>query len=204
LKWQLDLVKTGGLDDRFEVVTATSYADCKSKLADRKPDIWVLDLYSHRSGGASTAQQLTDMAERYADLQQRERDFQGFLAQIGQTSDEGILRLRVCRSDYNVPVVMFTRKGSLEDAQRCRDEGAADVLKKPMPADLQGSHEEKHELQDRAMLASAAYLKERLIRVIESNSFWNRWRAEIYLAVGFILGVANNIVAAPLIKFLGF
>src|SRR5215831_12846209 len=72
-------------DERFEVVTATTYEDCTRELRNRKlkPDIWVLDLYFPKPGVVNDEKQPAGMAHRYADLEQNVRTFQAYLADIG-------------------------------------------------------------------------------------------------------------------------
>jgi CheY-like chemotaxis protein len=56
------------------------------------------------------------------------------LAGYGQTADAGLALLAQVRERLpGVPVVFYTRKGTLDDAVRCLRAGAADVIRKPQP-----------------------------------------------------------------------
>jgi DNA-binding response OmpR family regulator len=116
----------------YECVTATSYAEIQQKLNEQKisPDLWVLDLYFPSQGSTNSPQQRAEMVERYAELEHKTREFRAYLEIVHQGASSGVKRLQRCRHDYNVPVVMFTRKGNLEDAIQCFEAGAAAVLKK--------------------------------------------------------------------------
>jgi hypothetical protein len=112
------------MSSKFTCVTGQSYEQCKDKLRrDRlKPDAWVLDLFFPSPGHTNSQAQLDEMANRYAQLEQRVREFRAYLSSIGQGTEGGLSLLRRCKQDYCAPVIMFTRKGMLEDAIQCLDQ----------------------------------------------------------------------------------
>src|SRR5579872_1642659 len=69
---------------RFTCVTATTYEKCKERLKREKlkPDLWVLDLFFPSAGHSNSAAELEQMADKYAELELRMREFRGFLASI--------------------------------------------------------------------------------------------------------------------------
>ena len=182
------------MSSRFLCVTATSYEACKERLRTEKrtPDLWVLDLFFPSAGHTNSPAQLEQMADKYAELEQRIRDFRAYLASIGQGIDGGLGLLKRCLRDYRAPVVMFTRKGTLDDAIQCFDDGATDVLKKPMPPELSGTYDHKLAQLDDAMMAKAAYLEEHFHEAIRTNTFWYRHKAVILFVFGAVLSAATN------------
>lgn len=179
---------------RFTCVTATTYEKCRERLRKErlKPDLWVLDLFFPSGGRSNSRSELEQMADKYAELERRLREFRGFLASIGQSTSGGLSLLKRCLEDYRVPVVMFTRKGTLDDAIQCLDHGATDVLKKPMPSELDGTHDDKQAQLDEAIIGHADYLEEHFRRAIRANTFWNKHRAIIMLALGALLSQGAN------------
>jgi DNA-binding NtrC family response regulator len=164
------------MEAAFTCVTAETFEACKQKLNDAnlKPALWVLDLYFPSPEHAPSSEQKRDMLAKYADLEQKTRDFQAYLKSIGQGTEGGLDLLQKCRRDYRAPAVMFTRKGTLDNALDCIDAGAAAVLKKPMSSKLAGSIHDKESQLNQAMTNKAVYLKDKFQEVIDSNSFWNR------------------------------
>ena len=95
---------------------------------------------------------------------------------------------------------MFTRKGSLDDAIQCMDHGATNVLKKPMPAELDGTHDDKQGQLDEAIMAHADYLEEHFRRAIRENTVWHKYKAFIMLVLGALLSQgANKLISFALV-----
>jgi len=94
---------------------------------------------------------------------------------------------------------MFTRKGTLDDAIQCLDHGATNVLKKPMPSELDGTQEEKQAQLDEAIVAHADYLDEHFRRAIRENTVWYKYKSFIMLALGAVLSQgANKLISFAL------
>lgn len=187
---------------RFTCVTATTYDKCRDRLRKEKlkPDLWVLDLFFPSGGRSNSRAELEQMADKHAELERRLREFRGYLASIGQGTSGGLSLLKRCLEDYRVPVVMFTRKGTLDDAIQCMDHGATNVLKKPMPAELDGTHDDKQGQLDEAIMAHADYLEEHFRRAIRENTFWHKYKAFIMLVLGALLSQgANKLISFALV-----
>lgn len=186
--------------DKFICVTGQSYEQCKEKLRrDRlKPDAWVLDLFFPSPGHTNNQAQLDEMAARYAQLERKAREFRAYLSSIGQGTEGGLSLLRRCKQDYRTPVIMFTRKGMLEDAIQCLDQGAVAVLKKPMPPVLDDNPANKSQQLDDAMASRADYLADHLMEAIRGNTFWAKHKAKVF----FLAGAAVSALANKALAFL--
>ena len=186
------------MKSHFTCITATTYEMCRTKLkrAKLKPDLWVLDLFFPSPGHTNSQHQLEEMTAKYAEIEQKVREFRAFLASIGQGTNGGVDLLKRCLHDFRAPVVMFTRKGTLDDAIRCFDLGATNVLKKPMPHELSGSYAEKIVQLDEAMMASADYLSDHLWSAMRTNGFWYKHKSIILFVLGAAISAASNKIAA--------
>jgi CheY-like chemotaxis protein len=171
---------------KYTCVTATSYSEIQRKLKEQKlsPDLWVLDLYFPSQGSTNSPQQRAEMVERYAELEHKTHEFRAYLETVHQGASGGIKQLQRCRRDYGVPVVMFTRKGNLEDAIQCFEAGAAAVLKKAMPSALEGDAAAKIAQLDKAMMDDADHLKNHFVDNIKLGTFWYRHERLIMLLIG--------------------
>lgn len=192
----------------FTCVTGSTYKQCVDKLEARNPipDLWVLDLFFPTPGTTTSPEKRSEMADKYAELEQRIREFRAYLTSIGQGPQGGMDLLKRCReAKPRVPIFMFTRKGTLEDAIRCYDAGVAAVLKKPMPNDLTGTAARKKALLDKAFADDAEYLAEKFYDAIRSNNLWNKHRGKINFVLGAIFTaiIEMTIMHMPLPFLIG-
>jgi DNA-binding NarL/FixJ family response regulator len=139
--------------DRFDIVAGVDLdAAAAGGVA---PDLFVLDLYFATSPSRQpvSESELREMLARLPDAASlysgSEHEFlervwaylsgvrlimDEVLAGFGQTADAGLdLMAGVGERFPGVPVVFYTRKGTLEDAVRCLAAGAADVIRKMQP-----------------------------------------------------------------------
>ena len=176
----------------FNVITASSYIEATKKLnraGRRSPDLWVLDLYFPISGRSNSPEQLHYVSARFEAFDRARRGFLSYLQQIGQDKEGGLKLLARCKQNHRAPVVMFTRKGTIDDAIDCLSRGAAEILKKPMPPKLPTGIEERAAALDDALVQAKGGLADRFAAQIVKNSYWVRNRAR-YLAIAtFILGI---------------
>jgi len=186
--------------EHFTCVTSTSYEGCLKKLRDKglRSHLWVLDLYFPVEGNvASTPRERDEMVESYARLDKEVRNFRAYLTGIGQGPEGGLALLEKCKQN-NVPVVMFTRKGMLDDAINCIDGGAKRVLKKPTPSEVGRTPKARKDALDAAMREQAAPIADRLTTVIQSNSFWRKHRG----LIGFVDGIILTALLETAIRYL--
>ena len=174
----------------FHVRVGEDLRECLSQIPRSAPDLWVLDLYYPDDGVTNTEEQRAEMNQRFLALDQHRREFLAYLKAIGQGRDGGLAKLRECKEGGAAPTIMFTRKGTIDDAIACRDNGAVGVLKKPMPTDHIGAIEEAE--LDNAMEESQSYLAGHFLAAIQDNTHWakqkGRYLAICSLIVGLIAG----------------
>ncbi len=177
------------MEQDFICIIGDGYSDIIQQLQERKlkPDLWVLDLFFPIGGHVNTSEELSEMNDRYAVLEKAVQDFRAFLKNIRQGPEGGIELLKTCLKNHKAPVVMFTRKGTLDDAIQCRDEGAISVLKKPMPGYWPDSEKEKKKMMDEAIIQNRAYLRDKFHTAISSNTFLNKHKLLIGLLGGALL-----------------
>ena len=180
------------LGEDFNVITATTYTEAIKKLngdGRRSPDLWVLDLYFPTSGRTNTPEELHEMSARFEAFDRARGEFLDYLHGIGQGREGGLELLARCRQNHLAPVVMFTRKGTIDDAIACLSAGAAEVLKKPMPHELPLEKEARAAELDNALVQARSYLVDRFATQITKNTHWAKNRAR-YLAIAtFLLGL---------------
>jgi len=176
----------------FKVIPATTYTEAISKLKQtgrRSPHLWVLDLYFPRQGMINTADQMLEISARFEIFDRARREFVGYLHSIDQDREGGLALLARCKQDHHAPVVMFTRKGTIDDALTCLSAGAAEVLRKPMPHELPEKKEDRVSALDNALIRAKGDLVDRFTTQIAKNTHWVKNRAR-YLAIAtFLLGL---------------
>jgi len=173
----------------FHVRVGKDVHECTSALPHGvKPHLWVLDLYYPQDGEADGSKYREEMNRRFAELEQKRREFKAYLQTVGQGPKGGLQKLKECRERDGVPVIMFTRKGTMEDAIASLDSGAAAVLKKPMPESVPATPAEAKQALDEALEQNKPYLAEHFLSAIRKNSHWVKHKAKYYAAMSFLLG----------------
>ncbi len=106
------------------------------RQARRRPNLFVLDLY-FATGAATSPDQRREMIRLKQEVEAAQRRLMDYLSQIHQSRDGGLRLAAQLRDTYpTVPFVFYTRKGTLDDVDACRDACASFVLRKPHPAQL--------------------------------------------------------------------
>lgn len=185
------------MGSEFVCITGQGYEDCKRQLDAKKlkPKLWVVDLFFPSPGHTNTDEELATMNDRYAELEAKVQQFRAFLSEIRQGPEGGIELLRTCLRNHPVPVMMFTRKGMLDDAIRCLDEGAMAVLKKPMPAAWPTDPYEQKRSLDKAIFDRRPYLSDKFHEAISANNFWAKHKTIASFLVGAIIsGLIQGVV----------
>jgi len=178
--------------DDFNVIVGTTYTDAMEKLKEAgrgSPHLWVLDLYFPDPSHSNTPEELHEMSGKFEAFDRSRRVFLKYLHSIKQGRDGGLKLLDRCRENHRVPVVMFTRKGTIDDAIECLSEGAVEVLKKPMPPKLPDDPDERSDALDNALIEARAFLKDRFTARVIENTHWVKNRARYLAVLTFILGI---------------
>jgi CheY-like chemotaxis protein len=183
------------LSQDFDVGAGPNLDSAVRRLRGR-PQLFVLDMYY---GPETKNDDRTRVSDAWRELIDAQRKFYELLRSLGQSADGGLeLADHVRRRYPDVPIVFFTRKGSLEDADRAFRAGATAVLKKPdarVPADRSVAPEAA---LDQAMMAYRGELARRLRYIIDQHA----WLARHPRLVGLVEGVAASVVAAIVLHFL--
>lgn len=184
-------------------IGAQSFSDCCEKLKKQnlKPSLFVLDLFFSADGMENTKEQLFEMNNKYAQLQEDTEKFKMYLAEIKQGKDGGIHMLKLCQDNFNAPVIMLTRKGTLEDAVECIDKGAKAVYKKPMPREWPLDIDEQKKAMDKAMLESRILFVDKFNYFIKENTFVKRYKSVISFVLGVIIGYFIENFLGILLKY---
>ena len=191
---QDELARTSrALSEHFTVGTGPDLDTATSTLS-RKPHLFLLDMYY---GPKTSPQDRVRVTQKWQELCQAQRDFYSLLGSLGQSSKGGMDLAEPVKTRYpGIPIVFFTRKGSLEDANAALRSGAVAVLKKPdAPEGKRDASGVKTSL-DSAMMAHKDVLVRSLSHVIDHNLWWARHPR----LRGFLEGVTASIIAAVLMK----
>lgn len=106
------------------------------KASRNRPNLFVLDLYFPK-GRDSTPEERNKMILLQQKVIQAQKDLSDYLSIIGQGRQGGIDLIQDVREQYpTLPIVFYTRKGTLEDVDECREAGSSYVIKKPQPEKL--------------------------------------------------------------------
>jgi CheY-like chemotaxis protein len=178
------------MQNYYTVIIGGTRKECIDKLKGKKPKLWVLDLYFPEKGSTTTPDQRKKMAKKFSELERQAHKFRLYLKKIRQTTDQSWDYLEECKKD-NVPVVFLTRKGNLNDANRCFKKGAKKVLQKPMG---QNSDYSKESFDKAFNKTFAKNLAEEFNEVISNHRWWNRHKNKIYPIVTLIWGAILSII----------
>ena len=130
-----------------------------------------------------------------------EANFYSVLSQLRQTPDEGFRLARELRGRFGQPIVLFTRKGTLDNAIRAyEDERVAAVIKKPDPPTYlaaTASAADLPDLYDEAFEAEADQIASIIESVIRRSTWWAKHRTLILgIAASFFVGVVSSLVVS--------
>ena len=139
-----------------------------------------------------------------ANLLVAEANFYKVLAELRQSTRFGFKNARELRDHYRQPIVIFTRKGNIDNAITAYEDEKLDaVIKKPDPrptlaATLKSG--DLYRLYGEALQDSADDSQTKIESIIRRSKWWQKNRA---LAATFLLGVTSSTVVALLFLFLG-
>lgn len=182
------------LSSHFTIGAGQNLDDAVRTLP-RKPHSFLLDMYY---GPKTQPADRVRVVQEWQQLCQAQLKFYNLLRSLDQSSRGGLELAEHVRTRYpGVPIVFFTRKGSLEDANEALKQGAAAVLKKPDYVGERDATGVKNAL-DSAMTAHQDELVRSFCHIIDRNRWWAR-HARLR---GFLEGVAASIIASLLMLIL--
>jgi CheY-like chemotaxis protein len=183
------------LSRRFDIGTGSDLDTAVSKV--RKPKLFLLDMYY---GPKTRSSDRAAVAKAWRDLRQAQSTFYDLLQSVGQSAKGGRELAEHVRARYpGIPIVFFTRKGSLEDAVEALRQGAVAVLKKPDPAASAQVTESNGKALDDALADHEDELVRSLSQIMDRYSSW--WGRHARLR-GLLEGVAASLVAGLLMLLL--
>jgi class 3 adenylate cyclase/CheY-like chemotaxis protein len=167
----------------LHLVTGTRWSQVLAQLQalERPPTLFLLDLY-FPVGRDSTPEERETMARLKAEVETAQKNLSTYLAAIGQDRAGGLHLLEQVRRVYRqVPVVFYTRKGTLDDVTACLEAGAVAVLRKPQPETLD-AHRDLYEQLEAAAMAH----KNTLLSTFEALSSSGTFLKKVMKAVRYI------------------
>jgi DNA-binding NtrC family response regulator len=177
------------LSQHFVIATGRDLDSALTRL-ERKPHLFLLDMYY---GPKTKSEDRVRVATAWQQLRIAQSEFYALLTSLDQSSKGGLDLAEHVRARYpGTPVVFFTRKGSLEDANEALRNGATAVLKKPEPRGREHEIGIRRRALDDAMTAHTDELVRSLSHIIDRHSWWVR-HARLR---GFLEGVAASIVGS--------
>ncbi len=138
--------KVFGCDEgAFRVLIAETLVEAKALIGDAEeiPRLFVLDLYFPGGGEVETAaddlneavvfhDDEGDLIKAYMNLEIARKRYQGIRIAMDQSPSGGLKLIAQVQEAYpGVPIVTYTRKGTVEEAETARRTGARRVLQKP-------------------------------------------------------------------------
>ena len=171
----------------LHIIAGTRWSQALAELTalGKPPNLFLLDLY-FPVGRESTLEERETMARLKAEVEAAQKKLSDYLAAIGQDRTGGLHLLEQVRSVYrHVPVVFYTRKGTLDDVTTCLEAGAVAVLRKPQPETLDAQRDLYGQLEAAAMahrntllskfeaLSSSGALLRKVVKV--ARYIWKNW-----------------------------
>jgi DNA-binding NarL/FixJ family response regulator len=136
------------------VVTASTFAAAREKLSAEtsQPALFVLDLYFPDASASAGSDVISeppvaliddegDLIKAYFNVAAANRRYQAIRIARGQGPEGGLQLIADVQRHYpGIPIVTYTRKGTIEEAERARKAGARRVLQKPSGADWDATY----------------------------------------------------------------
>ena len=188
------------MQDRYTIGAGHTLPDALGELKQRRikrPDIFLLDLYY---GPNTDDEKHAEIAESYEELSKKVKELQVLLVQAGQSPNGGFdLVDQVRKKHESVSLAFFSRKASMEDAERAHRQKVP-VLKKPDPDDSdEGTMAQRY---DMAFRRHRDELARQIDGIIDRNTFWARNSRWIEWIIAFLLGVASNATWSSAVKLI--
>ncbi|MFH1862039.1 MAG: V4R domain-containing protein [bacterium] len=165
----------GADEGAFQVICTETFPEAQASIGKvgRTPDLFVLDLYFPGGNPAplsadEIAQTVVfiddggDLNHAFLNLENARRRFMLLRRAYDQSLAGGLKLIEQVREAYpGVPMVSYTRKGTIEDAERARRAGARRVLQKPSGDDWEDTRAVTHHRR--------AELEAKFLKLIQSD-----------------------------------
>jgi hypothetical protein len=188
------------MQGRYTIGAGHTLPDALGELKQRgikRPDIFLLDLYY---GPNTNDDKHAEIAESYEGLSKKAKELQVLLIQAGQSPNGGFDLVEQVRQKHkSVSLALFSRKASMEDAERAHRQKIP-VLKKPDPDDSdKGTRAQRY---DMAFQRHRDELARQIDGIIGRNTWWARHARWIEWIIAFLLGLASNAAWSSVGKFI--
>lgn len=151
----------GSEEGAFQVICAESFAAAKKMIEDMEeiPVLFVLDLYFPDSDNVESKQVSSigpitlpddegDIVKAFLNLEVAQKRYREIRAATGQSPSGGLKLIEQVQETYpGVPVITYTRKGTIEDAEKALHAGARQVIQKPSGDTWEDTHRFTKELR---------------------------------------------------------
>lgn len=142
----------GADDGAFRVICAETFEEARSAVRelDEMPDLFVLDL--HFSTGEKSGKPITsvgpltlpddqgNLTQAFMNVETAHNRFREIRDALGQSPAGGLKLIHQVQQAFpGVPIVTYTRKGTIEEAEQARRAGARFVLQKPSGPDWEAT-----------------------------------------------------------------
>lgn len=176
--------------DRYIIGAGHTLLDALGDLRQqgvKRPDIFLPDLYY---GPNTEDEKRAEIAEAHERISETTKALDVLLIKAGQSPNGGFdLVEQVTRKHPDIPLAFFSRKASIEDAERAHRRRIS-ILRKPDPDDNDtGTRAERC---DAALKRHHDELIRRIDEIIGQNTWWARYGRRVELIFAFLLGVAGN------------
>lgn len=182
------------LDCEFVIGAGTSIDEALKELRKKgrkKPDLFILDLY-FPEGGGNTEEEVSKMHSSREAFLEAQVKFLTVLAQCRQSSHGGLELARDLDNEFgSIAYLFFTRKGTLEDANRAFKYGALKVIKKPDPNKSEKEDKSISDAYDIAFKNNAGQIAHEIRDAIKITTWW--WRNK-KTVIGFLIGVLSSLI----------
>lgn len=150
----------GSDDGAFRVICAETFEEARSAIEelDEMPDLFVLDLYFPTGektdvtvesiGPITLPDDKCDLTQAFLNVETAHNRFREIRDALGQSPAGGLKLIERVQDSYpGVPMVTYTRKGTIEEAEQARRAGARRVLQKPSGEDWEATRRLTKRLQ---------------------------------------------------------
>ena len=170
-------------DSDLQIVGGTRFNDALPTLRALAvpPDLIVLDLY-FPLGREATHEERETMRRMRSEVDTVLKKLSDYCKGIGQDREGGLRLLEQVRREFKtVPVVFYTRKGTVDDVAACLEAGAQEVIRKPQPETIDVQRELYPQLVEATMAHRSSLLNKFESLALKRSLFGKLMRVASYV-----------------------
>lgn len=193
------------LGNEFIIGSGTALTEAINNLKEKKkkkPDLFVLDLYFPERA-TNTHEELEELQNAREDFLNCKFKYRSLLSSFGLSTQGGFKLANQIKKKYkNIPIIYFTRKGTLEDSVNAYEQGAIKVLKKPDPNKEDFRGRALSEAYDEAFRAQKGKIVHEIKDSIKKSSWFQKNRKLLLgLLFGIIVSLLTNFLWHLILKY---